>query len=290
MVKRVEGQIWIDRKAPYNLKYFVHNKEHAIDTAVLYNKSDLYTNSSSDSSSVSLADYHIGTLLALEGDKLVRAEFPKHINDVIGICTEEGSELEDNSSSDFAVINEGALRLEKLDSLDSLVGFDTAHKGDLVYWDIGYYSSTENASIQWNKSLPGRLSLKTPNSDFTYHNLPVVGVVTTVLTSDNSITAVEIHLNFSRFDSTIEWERGFSNNTTQEIPLKSGLLQSDTSYTKNIQVFIAKTSTDSRRPILCNFDTTKGTLDAPGTDNIYLTKTLTELFIQGTVNIKGTKE
>lgn len=287
MATRQEGQIWIDKNAPHNLKYFVNGKEYAIDTEVRYTIENLPADK--------LGDYHIGTLLAIEGDILVPARFPDHYNKVVGVCTEEGSLLSTDFYKDFVVISEGFIEVTSTENqLEGLNPSTTV--GTPVYWDMGYYESDT-----WKAPSPGKLSLKTPNSAYTYSNLPMVGVVSKVTSTTvggSTITSAEILLNFSKFDSTIEWKTStiLTKNTTEgvsDFTIKTGLLQqksqqgsSDDAFTKSIEVF--SVNNDSKRPILCNYAAGFSSSSAePKEEHIYLNLNEESLGIdiQGSVKI-----
>mgnify|MGYP004636863693 CR=1 FL=1 len=97
-------------------------------------------------------------------------------------------------------------------------------KGSPVYWFIGRYKKEEetytfinpkyiNAQNEYARA--GKLTFATPvgypsdpidpSLNVGYNNLPRVGTVANYEVKDGKITKVMIHVNFSKFDSSLEW-------------------------------------------------------------------------------------
>lgn len=97
-------------------------------------------------------------------------------------------------------------------------------KGSPVYWFIGRYKKEGNIFTFINPKYmnarseyarAGKLTFATPAGYFSdpidpslnvgYNNLPQIGTVADYEVKDGKITKVMIHVNFSKFDSSLEW-------------------------------------------------------------------------------------
>lgn len=204
-LNRTNGMIWIDKDSPYRLKYHIHDEDYTVETSVTY-KCPV-----TEGKSLS-----VGTVVKLtEGDKIAPALFPVDLFNVLGIilATEEGVD-----QVPVSVGKIGSIIIPKADLSKVFVARDLSENsfnsqfspiiGAPVYWDCGFTNGTT-----YTAPLAGKLTIQTP-SGFKYHqkslvddklnigynNLPQVGTIVNI-TNDS----IEIHLNFSTFDSTIEW-------------------------------------------------------------------------------------
>jgi hypothetical protein len=275
MANRLEGQIWIDRKAPYNLKYFVNGKEYAIDTSVIYSKSHVAT------------DCYKGTLVAVELNAenaesiLVPAEFPTNYNSIIGICTEDI--LKDKDNPDATIINEGYINVP-ISSIEGITENNVSSLvGKEVYWNLKWKADTSSSKTN--------LTISTPDAAIEYYNLPMVGAVTKVDGNE-----VEIHLNFSNFSDKISWKKEIKivikndsvekSADTIEREIDTHLLKGN-NFSSDVEVFI------DNSPIICK-TFVEGELVKIYLNNIFKDLTLApedsaelNLTVFGTLNVKG---
>lgn len=219
MRSRVEGQIWIDRNSPYRLKYFVNNQEFEVSVAQNY-KGQL--------------GICKGNVVALDGEILYKAVFPEDIDKVIGIAGQTYSNTPGLDQREYLPI----LRMDKLELNRSeiekcFVDFELLELENIlkeqeitlvgapIYWFIGrtyiknevysYYDSSNTASkgrltfftpsgFQW-------LQATIPDSSFNvgYDNLPRMGTVANFVIENTKLIKLVINVNYSRFDSTLEW-------------------------------------------------------------------------------------
>lgn len=256
MAIRQEGQIWIDRNAPYNLKYYVNGKEYAIDTAVLY--------SVKPSKGVEVKK---GNLVKITPKGIDLAKFPEDIESVVGICTEDLSSNPDN----FSIITSGYIVLSAEEAKSIIKGITDeniaarALRGTPIYWDMGCF-----VDDSWNDSTAGCLTINTPSKEFTYNNLPLVGIIT-----KNNIHEVELHLNFGRFDSTIEWAWDTAITKDSTIEVNPGVIYGTCDVTT--------TMGEDKTPVVCGVSIKKS--DTKPSDVVLSIKGLVE--DKETINVSG---
>ena len=204
-LNRTNGMIWIDKDSPYRLKYHIHDEDYTVETSVTY-KCPV-----TEGKSLS-----VGTVVKLtEGDNIASALFPVDLSNVLGIilATEEGVD-----QVPVSVGKIGSIIIPKADLSKVFVARDLSENGfnsqfspiigAPVYWDCGFTNGTT-----YTAPLAGKLTIQTPsgfkyhqktwnndNTNIGYNNLPQVGNVVNI-----TAESIEIHLNFSTFDSTIEW-------------------------------------------------------------------------------------
>lgn len=212
-LNRTNGMIWIDRDSPYRLKYHIHDEDYIVETTVTY-KTIIPKNTTKS--------LPVGTVVKLgDADQVVEAKFPMDLSNVLGVilATETVAASEVDQIVPISVGKLGSIIIPKTELPNVFVPRDldgpnfkatlTPLLGAPVYWDCGYVGLT-----QYIAPVGGKLTVQTP-SGFKYHaaslpadyklnigynNLPQVGNIVNI--SDD---AIEIHLNFSTFDSTIEW-------------------------------------------------------------------------------------
>jgi hypothetical protein len=248
-ISRVDGQIWIDKNQPYRLKYHVAEEDYSVETAVNY---EIPFNSAplvADKNLYAAA----GRVVKLSGKNTIAdASFPADIENVLGVLEANitGSYNEDNklelagatvSRNSHVIIDHPELVFvnlgDEFNDLDiSKNGWKnlTAGIGAPVYWFIGrtvlengeykHYDSSKTGPN--GTSLAGKLTLATPSGfkwnvndiddnslNVGYDNLPTVGTVVNYQVSNNIITQIEIHLNFAKFDSSLEWSWPYLHKT-----------------------------------------------------------------------------
>jgi hypothetical protein len=225
MSNRVEGQIWIDRNSPYRLKYHINEKDYVVEISSSY---------SLDSSAISsdAADGDIllpaGLLVKLDSNNGIEAaSFPDDLESVLGVITQDVRKLSSTTATEVVVGRNGYLTIdEPWDVFVELEGTDAnsfveklpipdsikSNYGLPIYWYIGKsgnaggkmtYTSSEGSEgkltfntpvgFRWEKGMD-------PSLNVAYDNLPQIG---TLVGIENG--KMYIHLNFSKFDSTIEW-------------------------------------------------------------------------------------
>lgn len=228
MSNRVDGQIWIDKNSPYKLKYHIKGKDYVVDTNATYKV---------DSTTINNAQGKIclyaGTVVKLMREagtgisRIAPAKFPDDIDSVIGVVVNDvaktaGAEAIISKTGYLTVSNPAAVFEEnKNDDGVVIVPEDIPNLvGTPVYWYIGETTREEKAGkvsygYKGATNSRGKLSLHTPIGNYNnlkdpsmnvgYSNLPQVGVVTAYTYFGDLIDTVEIHLNFARFNPTIEW-------------------------------------------------------------------------------------
>lgn len=234
-MKRVDGQIWIDKTAPYRLKYHINGVDYVVQVAASYT---LITDANEDA-------LPTGTVVkySTEQNAVEPAVFPEDINRVLGVML---NSLTNSNSDEIAVTQSGYLIIDADEIANAF-----PYEGDLnvqtngwldedggvgapVYWFIGalaedctYTDSDEEVSGK--HPYRGRLTFRTPSGykynrkafeeedtslypapyddsfNVGYDNLPIIGTVVSYDLSGDEITSVYINVNFSTFDSSLEW-------------------------------------------------------------------------------------
>lgn len=237
MSTRTEGLIWIDRNSPYRLKYHTRGEDYTVEVATNYDVSS-QTGAKEISAGQVLTLKSEGTG---ENAKVIatHAKFPKDLDAIAGVA------LQSQLNGKVTIGNSGYIVLNAEQIGNSFVSGDKdeiiaagvneegapAYVGAPVYWFIGrfkkggnggsdgfdYSSSSENIGCI-TVGTPsgykvGRDKVGTGNSreyiprefNVEYDNLPQIGSIVKYEIKDGSITSMTIQLNFSDFDSTIEW-------------------------------------------------------------------------------------
>lgn len=209
MPNRIEGQIWIDKSSPYNLKYHVSGTDYTVQIANSYHSST--------------APLYSGTVVKFtSSNNISPAEFPDDIDNILGVVVNSIT----SSNEPISVTQTGYLVLDKkaLDNVffagdlsTSFNGFDTSSGiGAPVYWFIGR-QNPDYSYIDSNIN-KGKLTLATPTGmkwkvsevtdnsmNVNYDNLPQVGTIASYTIDNDEIVEMNIHLNLSSFDSSLEW-------------------------------------------------------------------------------------
>lgn len=219
---RREGQIWIDRNAPYNLKYHIKNEDFVVENHSTYaikvpdESSEDYTKFVA--LEIGSTWIPAGTLLSInnKGD-ITKAKFPDDLENVLGIVINDVKKIKDDSLTEAIISHDGLLTVKK-ENIEKVFkdSFENLKLGDVVYWFIGRIE--EDHSFTEPSNFKGKLTVYTPcglkgnesadeapedNSlNLTYSNLPQIGVITEKNEDESS---VKIHLNFSKFNSSIEY-------------------------------------------------------------------------------------
>lgn len=279
---RVDGLLWIDRNLPYKLKYHLDEIDYVVETSAVYE----LNSSLMEEYAVGAIVLPAGTLVKLSnnGGSITKASFPDDLEEVLGILTTDIKKLSDTKCSDAIVSRSGYLTItqpcrvfKEFKELTTLTEENfpwvklgekiSAGYGSPVYWFIG---ESDKTSYTDPTGYLGMLTFNTPSGykgigsivpedislNIGYSNLPQVGNLVKV---DIANQKIEVHLNFSRFDSTLEWvwpgvhnssndcgklnpsiednkEKARKEQTSESILLKHGLFAED-SEKHNIRSF-----------------------------------------------------
>ena len=222
MSTRTEGLIWIDRNSPYRLKYHTRGEDYTVEVATNYDVT-------SDNTAKKISAGQVLTLKSKNGKVIAtHAKFPKDLDAIAGVA------LQSQLNGKVTIGNSGYIVLNADQIGKSFVSGDedeiikagaNAYVGAPVYWFIGrtksdgfdYSSSSANIGCI-TVGTPsgykvGRSEVGTGDSreyisrefNVEYDNLPQIGSIVKYEIKDGSITSMTIQLNFSDFDSTIEW-------------------------------------------------------------------------------------
>lgn len=204
-LNRTDGMIWIDQNSPYRLKYHIHDADYAVETTITY-----------PANVPSGQTFTAGTVVKLDAQgQITKAQFPMDINNVLGVILQSVTGGE--SEVPVAVGKVGSIILQPSEYANIFVTRDQSRlstsQGAPVYWDCGYV----NEDGSYIAPEAGKLTIQTPsgykyhidswedNQSLTgtrnigYNNLPQIG---NIIHTDSYM---EINLNFSPFDATIEW-------------------------------------------------------------------------------------
>lgn len=224
-MQRVEGQIWIDKNLPNKLKYHTGGKDYVVETSSSYP-------TSLDATGLKVGQTVLPAGLLVKLDKtagVARASFPDDLENVLGVLTTDIKLQASGNTSSAIVSRSGYLTIDEpwqvfkefealnSTSLDNdyqnkLPSSYTTMIGKPVYWYIG--STTEKAYTSPATNEAGKLTFSTPTKfewiddagtgktslNVAYDNLPQVGTFVGIEEGK-----IYLHLNFSKFDSTIEW-------------------------------------------------------------------------------------
>lgn len=235
-MRRIDGQIWIDREAPYRLKYHINGVDYTVLVA---------------------ADYEVPVdeegrpikilqgMVVKDSDKgpamIEPASFPEDIDRVLGIALNSSDYefLPDGTEAKhIAVAQTGYIVLDKPEDVSGVFalksdinvtqnGWGTGSADDLpgigapVYWYIGHIEkiSDDEYKYQDSSDQAGKITFITPSGykypetcikddetlNVGYDNLPRIGTVVDYTLSGATISSIIINVNFATFDSTLEW-------------------------------------------------------------------------------------
>ena len=228
MSTRTEGLIWIDRNSPYRLKYHTRGEDYTVEVATNYDVT-------SDNTAKKISAGQVLTLKSENGKVIAtHAKFPKDLDAIAGVA------LQPQLNGKVTIGNSGYIVLNADQIGKSFVSGDedeiiaagaTAYIGAPVYWFIGRFKKGKNGEsdgFDYSSSTEniGCITVGTPSGykvgrskvgdgdpreyisrefNVEYDNLPQIGSIVKYEIKDNSITSMTIQLNFSDFDSTIEW-------------------------------------------------------------------------------------
>ena len=230
MSTRTEGLIWIDRNSPYRLKYHTRGEDYTVEVATNYDVT-------SDSTAKKISAGQVLTLKSENGKVIAtHAKFPKDLDAVAGVALQ--SQLNGKvtiGNSGYIVLNADQINKSFVsgDKEEIIAAGATAYIGAPVYWFIGRFKKGTNGGsdgFDYSSSSAniGCITVGTPSGykvgrdkvgtsttspreyisrefNVEYDNLPQIGSIVKYEIKDNSITSMTIQLNFSDFDSTIEW-------------------------------------------------------------------------------------
>lgn len=268
---RIDGQIWVDKNAPNRLKYHIDGQDYTVEVSSNY---DYDTTGIAENVPQGTRIASAGTLVKLDESGVIQpASFPMDLENVLGVITnnilvETPGEL---TSSKKPILTKASISREgyvivDAEGLESVFYDEDEYalennipkhfkKGAPVYWFIGRQTASGYVSPLNSK---GKLTFATPVSymDSTdasynvgYNNLPIIGNVISWEIEKSKVSKILIHLNFSRFDSSLEWVwpgkhadekekiEGYSVNDTKDeskndfrrLLIKHGLFVADSS-------------------------------------------------------------
>lgn len=228
-MNRTEGQLWIDRDAPYGLKYHTHGNTYQVGTTLVYKAS---------------AAVNAGCLVAVDsisGDTVTfrPAQFPQDIDSILGICPKDVL-----AGKETAILRDGIIELSS-SQLSNCLHYRTGDfpnslnlRNAPVYWFIGRSYKDGTYKYDEPKNNKGKITLSTPSGmrwgqginggensfNVGYSNLPTIGTVLNYTVSDGVLQSLTISLNISRFDSSLEWHWPYSkkNGSDQDVDLGYG--------------------------------------------------------------------
>lgn len=217
---KMNGQIWIDKKSPYLLKYRYDNKTHILSVLQSFSK---------DSSSVKTS----GKVICYDNDSSsnkfnevnVRyARFPEDFGKTIGLSYLNEDRVFLVTAGELTIPADPNGNISEI--FDETISKDSSiYPGMPIYWYIGTISGSNGTYTRSynSSSQAGLLTLNNPNSqrsseeysdaldaglNVSYDNLPQVGVIKQInlREDDNSkLKNIIIDVRISKFDSTLEW-------------------------------------------------------------------------------------
>ena len=228
MSTRTEGLIWIDRNSPYRLKYHTRGEDYTVEVATNYDVT-------SDNNAKKISAGQVLTLKSENGKVIAtHAKFPKDLDAIAGVALQ--SQLNGKvtiGNSGYIVLNADQIGKSFVsgDKEEIIAAGATAYIGAPVYWFIGRFKKGENGESDGfdysssNENI-GCITVGTPSGykvgrskvgtgdsreyisrefNVEYDNIPQIGSIVKYEIEGSSITSMTIQLNFSDFDSTIEW-------------------------------------------------------------------------------------
>ena len=273
MPNRIEGQIWIDKNSPYSLRYHANKRDYTVQVANSY-----LPKSEAGSAFETL---YSGTVVKFTGANIVApAEFPDDIDNILGVVVNtvtEATEAVSVTQTGYLVLNEDSLNhvFFEGDLLTSFNGFNNNNGiGAPVYWFIGrqrpdhsYADSNDNKgklTLATPSGMKWKVNTVTDNSmNVGYDNLPQIGTIASYTVENNKIVEMNIHLNLSSLDSTLEWSwpyiktsdpatKGLINGVTTregtDLIIRHGLFADNNQNAlqmSNVDIFAGTTETDT---------------------------------------------
>ena len=235
-MKRIDGQIWIDREAPYRLKYHINGVDYTVLVAADYTVPEV----PEDEDPIVI----LQGMVVRDSDKgpqmIEPASFPEDIDRVLGIALNSSSYEnlpEGTEDKHIAVAQTGYIVLDKPEDVSGVfalksdidvtqngwgtaMGEDPPGIGCPVYWYIGHtIKEGDNYTYFDSKDQAGKITFITPSGykypktliegdeslNVGYDNLPRIGTVVDYTLSDTTISSITINVNFATFDSSLEW-------------------------------------------------------------------------------------
>lgn len=232
-MKRIDGQIWIDREAPYRLKYHINGVDYTVLVAADYTVPEV----PEDEDPIVI----LQGMVVRDSDKgpqmIEPASFPEDIDRVLGIALNSSSYEnlpEGTEDKHIAVAQTGYIVLDKPEDVSGVfalesdidvtqngwgtdMGEDPPGIGCPVYWYIGH--TDEDHTYHDSSKQAGKITFITPSGykypktlirgdeslNVGYDNLPRIGTVVDYTLSDTTISSITINVNFATFDSSLEW-------------------------------------------------------------------------------------
>ena len=240
-MKRIDGQIWIDREAPYRLKYHINGVDYTVLVAADYKVPE--TPEGEDPIVI------LQGMVVRDSDKgpqmIEPASFPEDIDRVLGIALNSSSYEnlpEGTEDKHIAVAQTGYIVLDKPEDVSSVFalksdidvtqnGWDTDRGEDPpedpledppgigcpVYWYIGHTDKSHTYHDSADQA--GKITFITPSGykypktvitddetlNVGYDNLPRIGTVVDYTLNGDIINSLIINVNFATFDSSLEW-------------------------------------------------------------------------------------
>lgn len=330
----INGQLWIDKNSPYRLKYTANDNIYTVDVSTdHYIKSDDIQISEDNK-------LYAGTVVAFNNGGIRRAIYPDDIDNVIGVVGNTITSIDQPVS----ILKTGIISLTKDDIPNILIGSEdfsdiissdaSKMKGAPVYWYIGEeYKKEEDNKIKYGYSYDGigKISLLTPTGrrwryinnsidsidpslNVSYDNLPIIGFIDSINFEENTsksidtIKSIDIYLNVTKFDTTLEWSWPFIKNNGSFLDengiltIRHGLFpnsfkDSDESYNfrqRNFCTIIALdsgTNSDNEYEVSANVQDYYGQIDEENRNSdqrteIYNLSGAYRYRIAGTINLK----
>lgn len=214
---KMNGQIWIDKKSPYLLKYRYDDKTHILSVLQSFSRE---SSSVRTSGKVICYDYSPSDSKFREAN--VRyAKFPEDLGKTIGISYVNEDRVFLITAGELTIAADNDGRISNI--FDEVITRDSnIHPGMPIYWYIGTISGSDgiyNRSYDSN-SQAGLLTFNNPNSqrscepysdsldaglNVSYDNLPQVGVIKQINLKDDKLKNIILDVRVSGFDSTLEW-------------------------------------------------------------------------------------
>ena len=212
---KMNGQIWIDKKSPYLLKYRYNDKTHILSVLQSFTREGSVV---TDSGKVVCYD----TSVTDSGEAKVRyASFPEDLGKTIGLSymNEDRIFLVTGGELTIAADSDGNIS----GIFDETINKDSnLYPGMPIFWYIGTISGSNGPySRSYDSTLQkGLITLNNPNGErasdeyesdldaglnVSYDNLPQVGVIKQINMKDDKIKNIILDVRINKFDSTLEW-------------------------------------------------------------------------------------
>lgn len=245
---KLNGQIWISRTEPYNLKYRYNDKNYIVSVVENFD----YNSSSGITT---------GSVIAIDSTNGIRkAVFPDDLDKVVGLAYVKENQI--------FLVNKGEITVDTsaFQEYEILGENIILTKGDPVFWYIGKTGSSYGISDY------GKLTVYQPNGqkptdpiidnalNIGYDNLPQIGTVKSVVDSNNIVITIIPPV----FDSSLEWhwpKERFSEISNNTVEMKHGLLIDSSKCFSTCEILSKPSNSDTEyrsfADITQNYDNTQ---------------------------------